>query len=85
MFLLFFSLNNDLRNAYGDYHFFWQAVGFVFPISGLIVVSLGCCCCVKEDEFDHDVDAAFNEEEIIESSTAKGNTIGKDVEMAKTD
>ena len=40
--LLMLSLGNDISgssangNGYGDYHIFWQIMGFLYPIGGLI-------------------------------------------------
>lgn len=61
LFLIFFSLQADLTSPYGDYHFFWQAIGFIFPISGLLVFILSFIICKEPEPFDHDVDAAFDE------------------------
>lgn len=64
-FLIFFSLHNDLNTAYGDYHIFWQVIGFCFPISGLLVFFISMCACNEAEEFDHDVDAAFDENDHV--------------------
>lgn len=60
-FLIFFSLHSDLNTAYQGYHIFWQALGFCFPIAGLLVFFISLCFCTKPEPFDHDVDAAFEE------------------------
>ena len=62
-FLLFNSLYTDLNTPYGDYHFFWQCAGFAFPISGLLVFIVSFIVCNEPEPFDHDVDAAFEEDD----------------------
>ena len=62
-FLVFFSLFNDTQKPYNDYHIFWQCLGFVFPIAGLLVFVSSFFICTEEEPFDHDVDAAFNEDD----------------------
>ena len=80
-FLIFYSLHQDLNTAYGDYHMFWQVLGFCFPISGLLVFGISFCVCKEPEPFDHDVDAAFDENDIdgigAESSMAAAMA-GKD-------
>ena len=80
-FLIFYSLHQDLNVAYGDYHMFWQVLGFCFPISGLLVFGISFCVCKEPEPFDHDVDAAFDENDIdgigAESSMAAAMA-GKD-------
>ena len=60
-FLLFYSLHIDLNEKYGGYHMFWQVCGFVFPISGILTFILSFIICNEPEPFDHDVDAAFDE------------------------
>jgi len=62
-FLIFFSLNNDLTTRYEGYHMFWQVCGFMFPIAGLLVFILSFILCKEPEPFDHDVDAAFDEDD----------------------
>lgn len=62
-FLVFFSLYNDTKTPYLDHHIFWQVTGFMFPIAGLLVFILSFFICTEEEPFDHDVDAAFNEDD----------------------
>ena len=61
LFLIFYSLKADLDEPYGDYHIFWQVLGFIFPISGLLVFGISFVACKEPEPFDHDVDAAFDE------------------------
>jgi len=60
-FLIFFSLKNDIDNPYGGYHIFWQVMGFIYPIAGLLVFILSFILCNEPEPFDHNVDAAFDE------------------------
>ena len=90
MFLIMFSLNNDVTNRYGKYHMFWQVCGFVFPISGILCFVLSFFICKEPEPFDHDVDAAFDEEDHAgvgaESSMAAltgGPKVDKEAELAK--
>lgn len=62
-FLVFFSLYNDTESPYGEYHIFWQVCGFMFPIAGLLVFILSFFICKEPEPFDHDVDAAFREDD----------------------
>jgi len=62
-FLIFFSLKNDLDTRYEGYHMFWQVCGFCFPIAGLLVFFISMCACTEPEPFDHDVNAAFDEDD----------------------
>lgn len=42
---------------------FWQVCGFCFPIAGLLVFILSFILCKEPEPFDHDVDAAFDEDD----------------------
>lgn len=61
MFLLFFSLYNDLNEKYGGYHMFWQVMGFVYPLAGILAFVISFFACNTPEPFDHDVNAAFDE------------------------
>ena len=69
-FLIFFSLHADLNTPYQGYHFFWQCLGFCFPIAGLLTFFISLCLCTKPEPFDHDVDAAFEEDDIAGAGAA---------------
>jgi len=60
-FLIFFSLKGDIDTPYGGYHIFWQVMGFIYPLAGLLVFILSAIICKEPEPFDHDVDAAFDE------------------------
>ena len=62
-FLVFFSLYNDTKKPYQNHHMFWQVCGFCFPIAGLLVFFASFFICTEPEPFDHDVDAAFNEDD----------------------
>lgn len=62
-FLIFFSLKNDLDTKYEGYHMFWQVCGFCFPIAGLATFFISFFACTEPEPFDHDVDAAFDEDD----------------------
>ena len=64
-FLVLFSLKADLDEKYGDYHMFWQCCGFVFPIAGLIVFISAFICCNRRGDFDHEVDAEYDENDRV--------------------
>lgn len=46
----------DLTSAYGGYHPFWQVMGFMFPILGLILFFVPLAFCTTVEPFDHDID-----------------------------
>ena len=62
-FLIFHSLHTDLNVRYEGYHMFWQVCGFCFPIAGLLTFFISMCVCSEPEPFDHDVDAAFEEDD----------------------
>ena len=64
-FLIFFSLKADLDEPYGDYHIFWQVVGFLFPLSGIFTFVLSFIFCTEKEPFDHDVDAEYDENDRV--------------------
>jgi len=55
------SLQADLENPYAGYHVFWQWMGFLYPIVGLVLFAVPLVVCTTEEPFDHDVDQAFDE------------------------
>jgi len=57
--LLVWSFKTDIGEAYGGYHIFWQIMGFLYPIGGILAFLLPICLCVKEEPFEHDVEAEF--------------------------
>lgn len=85
-FLLIFSLKIDIDEKYGGYHTFWQVMGFLYPIAGILAFVISFFACNTPEPFDHDVDAAFDEndragtgaENALEAEKARA----KEVEMA---
>lgn len=66
MSLLMLSLNADLTldkngNGYGGYHIFWQVMGFMFPIIGLICFIVPLFLCTTQEPFSKDVDNDFGD------------------------
>lgn len=61
MWLIFFSLKIDLDVPFGGYHGFWQVMGFIYPLVGIVLFVVSLAVCTKAEPFDHDVDAAFDE------------------------
>ena len=59
------------ETMYSGYHWFWQLMGFLYPIAGLAFFFVGLIFCTTEEEFEHDKDAAMRGE----------RQDGKDVEM----
>jgi len=58
---------NDLpilegETYYGGYHGFWQIMGFLYPLAGLILFVVCAVLCTTQDE-DVDLNAIENEEE----------------------
>ena len=79
-FLIFFSLKNDLETRYEGYHMFWQVCGFCFPIAGLLTFFISFCACNEPEPFDHDVDAAFdeNDRDGVGASSSMAAAMGAD-------
>lgn len=73
-FLLSYSLSKDLERRYGDYHVFWQWMGLVYPILGLIAFLISFIVCTEKDPFTPDLECAFTSDE--------DETKPKEVEMA---
>ena len=44
---------------YGGYHGFWQFMGALYPLGGVIIFILGAIFCTTKEEFDHDVEKAL--------------------------
>ena len=83
-FLLFFSLKNDLDEKYGGYHMFWQIMGFIYPIVGILLFVISFFACNTPEPFDHDVDAAFDEMDRAGTGAQDyNNEKVAEVEMAK--
>jgi len=37
---------------YGDYKLYWQIIGLLVPLSGMIAFVVNLCCCVTEEPLD---------------------------------
>lgn len=48
-------------------------MGFVYPIAGILAFVISFFACTAPEPFDHDVDAAFNEDD----HTGVGNDAGE--------
>lgn len=59
-FLIMFSLDNDITNKYEGYHMFWQIMGFLYPIVGLIIFFVSIFTCNQTMEFDDEMDKAYD-------------------------
>jgi len=59
--LLMMSLQNDLATPYGGYHSFWQFMGFLYPIVGLLCFLIPVFLCTKKEEFSKEIDEAFTD------------------------
>lgn len=62
--LLMIYFRNDLplkdgETMYGNYHGFWQFMGALYPLGGMIIFFLGLAFCTTREDFDHDVDRAL--------------------------
>ena len=73
-FLLSYSLSIDLERRYGNYHVFWQWMGLVYPILGLLAFLISFIVCTEKDPFTPDLECAFTSDE--------DETNPKEVEMA---
>lgn len=56
---------------------FWQIMGFLYPIVGLIIFIIPAIFCKSTEEFDHDVAEAFDDKPI------KANSKVAEIEMTK--
>jgi len=52
----------EVKQFYGGYHGFWQWMGFLYPLVGLVCFFIGLIFCTTEEEFDHDMKAAMRGE-----------------------
>lgn len=80
--LLMLSARNDLIAPYGNYHNFWQWIGFLFPLAGLLSFFIPLIVCTRREDFGPEVDEAFEEEVRV---TAKDGQVAPsgDVELTK--
>lgn len=78
VYLLLFSLKNDIDTPYSGYHAFWQYLGMSIPLLGFIGFIIPVFCPPGPEPFDHDVDAAFREDDFT------GKATPAETEMAKT-
>lgn len=65
--LLMRYFRNDLpyghiETWYGGYHGFWQWMGFLYPLVGIVCFLVGLMFCTTKEEFDHDAEAAMRGE-----------------------
>jgi len=60
--LLVQSTRNDLINDYGGYHGFWQIMGFLYPIGGLVAFIIPLFVCTTPEPFEHDIEEEFEED-----------------------
>ena len=62
--LLMRYLRNDLpygyvEAPYGNYHIFWQIMGCIYPVGGIVIFILGAIFCTTREDFEHDIDKAM--------------------------
>lgn len=74
--LLMLSARNDILAPYGGYHIFWQWIGFLFPLAGILSFTIPLIVCTKREDFGPEVDEAFEEE-----VRKKHNSISPSIEM----
>lgn len=77
--LLIMSARNDLTKPYGGYHNFWQWIGFLFPLAGLLSFFIPLIVCTRREDFGPEVDEAFEEEVRVK----EGQVAPSDVELTK--
>lgn len=61
--LLLFSFKADIESPYSGYHWVWQTVGWIIPGLGFIAFIIPVFNPPGPEPFDHDVDAAFKEDD----------------------
>lgn len=80
--LLMYSFKADTEKPYGGYHWFWQLMGFVYPIGGFISFAIPLCVCTEKDPLNDLVDEAFDENNRVGTGCQDVfelmNKIGKD-------
>jgi SNF family Na+-dependent transporter len=79
--LLWLSAATDIESAYGGYHPFWQGLGIIFPALGFLFFIGPVFFPPGPEPFDHDVDAAFREDDV--AGVGSLNPSAKEIEMAK--
>ena len=55
-----YSLKIDVSTAYGGYHWFWQLMGFLYPIGGFIAFLIPLFVCTEQDPDNPLIDDAFD-------------------------
>ena len=51
-FILIGAFKNDFLSTYGGYAWYWQVVGILIPMLGLVSFLLGLCVWVQPEEYD---------------------------------
>jgi len=64
--LMMWGLKSDTTldakgNGYGGYHLFWQLMGFVIPLIGLLCFLIPLFCCTKAESYQKGIDSDSEE------------------------
>jgi SNF family Na+-dependent transporter len=79
--LLWLSMAADFASPYGSYHWVWQAIGISIPALGFIGFIVPVFFPPGPEPFDHDVDAAFKEDDFSGTSKAASLSAAEKSEM----
>ena len=80
-FLLSSALKSDMDKRYGNYNVGWQVIGLAFPVIGLLIFIGSLIFCTTKDEFNPEVDAAFDDNAEVEGT--EGTNGNGDVNRVK--
>lgn len=86
MFLLFNSLKTDTSRYYGNYYGGWQFIGFIFPISGLVIFLIFLFTSTKKEEFSEELNAPYDPNDWVGiglESTFEAGKAGKEPAKGK--
>jgi len=82
--MLVLSVKNDFETPYGGYHWFWQFMGAIYPLGGLMCFIVPLFICTTPEPFEHDIEEEFAEDnKAVEQSATPAQAPAGEVEMSE--